>query len=62
MDINNQVKFIIELKTCEIHHKTPHVNITENKVQIMCCCVEFKIECLKSIIRLLNEHKKVQYH
>ncbi len=55
MDSNTRLKSIIELMTCPVHAKKPYVEILDKKIEIMCCCTDFKIICLKKMANVLVE-------
>ena len=57
MDLNTHVKSAIERLTCSIHHQNPSVILTGENIVINCCCSNFKVICLKLLIRSLVEHK-----
>ena len=57
MDLNSHVKAMIETMTCHIHNQKPSVVLLERNVEIMCCCTDFKIICLKKMAEILTNHK-----
>jgi hypothetical protein len=58
MDLNAHVKSVIELKTCPIHYEYPTVEIIDNHLNILCCCTDFKIACLKTMVSMLTEERE----
>jgi len=55
MELNTYVKSEIELRTCPVHHKHPSVQIIDNNFDVLCCCVQFRISCLRGVVNLLIE-------
>jgi len=43
---------MIGLKACPVHHEYAVVDIVDNKLDILCCCSDFKVECMKTLIRI----------
>jgi hypothetical protein len=54
---NKHVKFLVEHKTCPVHNQKPSIQIIDDQIKVKCCCSDFKITCLKKIIRLLIDLK-----
>lgn len=57
MDLNAQVKFMIGNVTCPIHHQKAAVEVKDGNFNFNCCCIPFKIECLKTMVKLLTVTK-----
>jgi hypothetical protein len=61
MDLNHHVKFVIDLTSCPVHNQKPEINIEDNHVNFKCCCIDFKITCLRRLIKLFEsdeDHRK----
>ena len=54
---NTHVKLLVEHKTCPVHNQKPSIQIIDNQIKVKCCCPDFKITCLKKIIKLLIDLK-----
>ncbi len=57
MDLNSHVKSMIEVMTCPIHHQNPSVILLDKQIEILCCCTDFKITCLKKMTDILIHHR-----
>jgi len=57
MDLNAHVKFMIGNAVCPIHHQKAAVEVKDGNFNFNCCCTPFKIECLKTTIKLLTVTK-----
>jgi hypothetical protein len=62
MDLEAHAKSEIESMTCDIHHKSPALLITGKGMYIRTCCTDFKIECLRCLIEILNDYKENSLH
>ena len=51
MQLADTIKSIIESKLCPIHDIHPVIDISEDQLQIICCCIDFHKEC-KSIAEI----------
>jgi hypothetical protein len=54
MDLNHHVKFVIDLTTCPVHDKKAEIEIKDNQITFKCCCIDFKITCLRTLIKLFE--------
>ncbi len=54
---NKHVKSLVEHKTCPIHDQKPSIQIIDDRIKLKCCCSDFKITCLKKIVKLLIDLK-----
>ena len=45
MQLADTIKSIIEGRLCPIHDIHPVIDISENQLQIICCCIDFHKEC-----------------
>lgn len=54
---NTHLKSLVEHKTCPVHNQKPYVEIVKGEIQVKCCCSDFKITCLKKIVKLLIDLK-----
>ena len=52
MDIETRLKAEIGLKICPVHRQYAIVEIIDNKLDIWCCCSDFKVECMKTLIKI----------
>ena len=62
MDLNAHAKSAIESMTCSTHHKNPALIIADGDTYIQTCCTDFKIICLRELLKVLKEFKKKQLH
>lgn len=60
MDIDNHAKIVIENTTCEIHNQNPSVSYVKGNIQIRSCCPNFKIRCLKTVIKILADQNNIK--
>jgi hypothetical protein len=46
------------LKTtkCVLHQKRPHIEFVDARLNLLCCCDDFKIVCYKQVIEILNKY------
>jgi len=51
------VEALLRAKICETHNQRAGIDFTEGKLALVCCCVDFEIECYKEIILLLTDYK-----
>ncbi|WP_394772285.1 hypothetical protein [Mucilaginibacter sp.] len=61
MDFNHHVKFVIDLTTCPVHNQKAVIGISSNNITFKCCCADFEITCLQTLIKLFesdSEHMK----
>ena len=54
MDLNQHIKFVIDATICPVHNQKPLVEISDNKLTFKCCCADFKITCLQTLIKLFE--------
>jgi hypothetical protein len=57
MDLNAHVKSVIEGTACKYHNKNPQLEFINGQIEVTCCCPDFKVICLKKLIRVLIEYK-----
>jgi hypothetical protein len=57
MDLNTHVKSVIDLTTCPVHNQKPLLAINDDRITFECCCLDFKIICMKKVIKLLEEDR-----
>lgn len=57
MDMYAYAKSVVESQVCEVHNQHPRVRVVNNDFSIDCCCRDFKIECLKTVIQILVSEK-----
>ena len=57
INLNAHVKSLVETTACPIHHQKPLLEISDGKIIINCCCSDFKVMCLKQVIRVLIQEK-----
>jgi len=57
MNLNAHVKATVEAMVCDVHGKNPKVLVLEKQVDIVSCCTDFKIICLRKMTSILIEHK-----
>lgn len=57
MDLRAHAKSVIESSACATHHQHPQLIITDQQIEILCCCQAFKVVCLKNIVQLLLDCK-----
>jgi hypothetical protein len=48
---------VIEFQVCKIHNEMPLLELINNVIIINTCCSDFKVTCLKLLVRILVEHK-----
>ncbi|HTD42263.1 MAG TPA: hypothetical protein VK671_16650 [Mucilaginibacter sp.] len=56
--MDTRIKSEITRMTCPVHRQKPVIEIIDGRVKLECCCSDFKIECLQTIISLLQELNK----
>ncbi|MES2429103.1 MAG: hypothetical protein V4560_19130 [Bacteroidota bacterium] len=54
--IYDELRSKLKCKTCPIHHKHPHVEFKDNRLELVCCCDDLKQSCYKEIIRLFKSN------
>ena len=57
MDLNAHVKYVIEVTACKYHNENPRLQFLNDQIVVTCCCPDFKVICLKKVIRTLIEYK-----
>ncbi|HTD39217.1 MAG TPA: hypothetical protein VK671_01265 [Mucilaginibacter sp.] len=57
MDLGAHVKSVIELTACKYHNQNPLLEFIDDQVVVIACCPDFKVICLKKLIRILIEHR-----
>ena len=57
MDLNAHVKSVIEVTACKYHNENPQLEFIGGQIEVTCCCPDFKVICLKKLIRVLIEYK-----
>jgi hypothetical protein len=45
MQLADTIKSTIEHKLCPTHDIHPVIDVSENQLQIICCCIDFHKEC-----------------
>lgn len=51
------VKSNLETFTCQHHHTKPFVSSSGDRINVLCCCNDFKAECKEKMIKMLgNEY------
>jgi hypothetical protein len=48
----------VENKTCAIHKQHPHVEFVGKRLNLTCCCEDFKVSCYMEIIAILKAQKE----
>jgi hypothetical protein len=55
MEIDPNLRSIIEALSCSIHNQHPHIIIQQNeRLKIDCCCDEFRLQCFHILMKLIN--------
>lgn len=57
MDLNAHVKSVIEVMACKYHNENPRLQFSDGQIEVNCSCADFKVICLKKMIRTLIEFK-----
>ena len=58
MDLEAHAKSVIESLACAVHHQYPSVIISDHQVETKWCCPNFKIICLRELVKLLMADRK----
>jgi hypothetical protein len=48
----------VENKTCAIHNQHPQVKFVGKRLNLSCCCDDFKVCCYMEIIAILKAYKE----
>jgi len=56
-DFNLNFQDEIGQQTCAIHQVPPKISFTDGKIDLQCCCIDFKLKCYKGIIEALSTYK-----
>jgi len=54
MDLNLHLKSVINHLTCKIHHQKAVFEIKGNILTVTCCCSGFEIQCLRTMVEILE--------
>lgn len=57
MDLCAHVKSVIEVTTCKYHNENPSLGFINGEIVITTRCSDFKVICLKKLIRIFIEHR-----
>jgi hypothetical protein len=59
MESSINFKSIMETVHCSVHQRSPKVTMDEyGRIALECCCIEFKIQCLYIIKKILADRMK----
>jgi hypothetical protein len=47
----------VKHQVCEKHEMSPSINIVDDEIVLICCCIDFKIKCYKIIVEALTTYK-----
>lgn len=53
-----QIKRKLEQNCCPVHHQFPEISISDNQINIKCCCESFKTELIELTKEYLKEQTK----
>ena len=57
MDLNHHIKVVIDLTICPVHNQKALTEISDNNITFKCCCADFKITCLQTLIKLFESDR-----
>jgi len=60
MELYTHVKTVIESQTCPVHYEKPLMEGAGEgeKIDLTCCCTEFKLACFKLMLQILTAYKE----
>jgi len=58
MDLNHHIKFVIDLTICPVHSEKALIEICDNNITFKCCCADFKITCLQTLVKLSESDRE----
>lgn len=54
MDSFDDIKTLVELEVCSLHHQHPIVERFNGTVRITCCCTDFQMKCYGLMVKFLK--------
>jgi hypothetical protein len=43
--------------SCPVHYQRPLFSLADHRLNLQCCCNEFKIICLNKAVKFLTDYK-----